>query len=182
MATGANGQWALAILLYTRKAIYIRHACRVGSRPSTAIQRIYRIQLYITIQLYIAIHDTISTSPLWSARSGPGGGQGRGRGSLSVVRRVVGCAPRRANYRTGQRTLVYTRATVRKQQSTQDWTGLERRVHILGLDDALRGGCRPRLHGAEARVRAAEAARDVGAVGVGLARRPMLLGHALPRG
>ena len=76
---------------------------------------------------------------------------------------------------------LYTRVTVRKQQSTQDWTGLERRVHILGLDDALRG-CRPRLHGAEARVRAAEAARDVGAVGVGLARRPMLLGHALPRG
>ena len=76
---------------------------------------------------------------------------------------------------------LYTRVTVRKQQSTHGWTELETRVR-LGLDDALRVGCRPRLHGAVARVRAAEAARDAGAVGVGLARRPMLLGHAMPRG
>ena len=56
-------------------------------------------------------------------------------------------------------------------------------LQLVGLDNARRGGGRrPRLHGAVARVRAAQAARGMGAVAIGLARRAMLLGLALPRG
>ena len=81
LAPMANGHWPF--LLYKKRI----HVTRMGSRPSRAIQLNQRYTALYSIQLYIAIHYTPSTSPLWHVRDG--GRRGR-RGAGPGVRARLG--------------------------------------------------------------------------------------------
>ena len=79
---GASGQWALTIVAYTSDTRWVKAFQRYTAKQ--------RYTALYSIQLYIAIHYTPSTTPLWVLCGSVWGGVGEGFNPLlSSARRCV---------------------------------------------------------------------------------------------